>query len=370
MRTRNFLLMLLMALFTVGCGKKEPTLLKVGAVLVMSGESAYWGQNLREGMELARNEINQNGGILGRQVEIVYEDSKGNPKDAVDAVNKLIASGNIECILGDAMSSNTLAMAPICERNKKILLNFCVAAELSHAGDFIFRNWNSAVLEAEFISSFCIQNSRKMVILFQNDSYGTSLKDEFIDRVKNKLKIDYTDAFNRGTPDFRSIISKFINHNYDGIYMPSYYEEGLKFLRQYKELNGKMVRVYGVSEWDQSTLKEFIKQNYPDLVFYPYPLPPDSTSPVRQKFVKDFLQKYKKQPEYLADNGYDAVYQIKYGIDKAGSYDASKIKDALYTMKDFQGASGVMSFDANGDVHKPYGLRTISLNGERWFEGK
>ena len=367
MKLRNLLLIGLIFLFIASCGKKEEEVIKLGAVLAMTGESGLWGQNLKTGMELAISEINHSGGILGRKVVIVYEDTKSNSKDAVNALYRVINLSDIECIMGDALSSNTLAMAPICERNKKVLLNFCVASELSYAGDYIFRNWNSAVLEAKFISSFVKKSSKKLVVLFQNDSYGISLKNELISGLDDSVKIVYSGGFDKGTTDFRGIIAKFLNLNYDGIYLSSYYEEALKLLRKYKEMNGKKVNIYGVSEWDEKNLKEFISMTYPNLVYYPYPLPPDSTLPIRKRFLEGFREKYSQEPLYLSDNGYDAVYQIKYGIEKAGIYNSTKVKDALYSMKDFQGASGIMSFDSNGDVHKPYGLKTFNKEGEYWF---
>jgi branched-chain amino acid transport system substrate-binding protein len=341
--------------------------IKIGAILALSGESGMWGKNTQNGAELAVEEINANGGLLGRKLEIVYEDSKGNPNDAVAGVNKLISANKVQSIIGDVTSSNILAVAPICEKNKVILLNFGVAADITKAGDYIFRNWNSSASDAKFTSSFAIKNYKKIVVLNQNDSYGQSSKDSFINELSGKaVEIVYTGAFDRGQTDFRTLLNSFKSKSYDAIYVASYYKEALNILKQIKTLNVPFKAVLGTSEWEESSLTDFAKANYPGKIFYGYPLPPDSSIPIRKHFVEAYTKKFQKQPEILSDNGYDAILMLKYGIEKAGEYDATNIKDALYTLKDFQGASGLMSFDSNGDVDKPFGLRSITAQGLIW----
>ena len=142
----------------------------------------------------------------------------------------------------------------------------------------------------------------------------------------------------------------------------------MNVLKQCKSLNIPFKAILGTSEWEESTLTEFIKLNYPNKIFYGYPLPPDSTIEIRKKFIKSYFDSYQKQPEILCDNGYDAILMLKYGIERSKSLDPTKIKDALYTLKNFQGASGLMSFDVNGDVNKPFGLRSVKTNGLVWVK--
>jgi len=346
-------------------GDKDP--IKIGAILALSGESGMWGKNTRNGAEIAINEINATGGILGRKVEIVYEDSKGIPNDAIAGVNKLISTSKVQCIIGDVTSSDILAVAPICEKNKIILLNFGVSADITKAGDYIFRNWNSSVSDAKFTSAFATKNYKKIVVLYQNDAYGLSSKESFVNGLNGKgVEIVYTGTFEREQTDFRTLLNTFKSKNYDAIYIASYYKEALNVLKQCKTLNVRFKAILGTSEWEEGALTEFVKTNFPDKVFYGYPLPPDSTIPIRKHFVDAYIVKYQKQPEILCDNGYDAILMLKYGIEKSNSYDATKIKDALYTLKNFQGASGRMSFDSNGDVDKPFGLRNITNQGLIW----
>jgi branched-chain amino acid transport system substrate-binding protein len=343
--------------------------IKFGAILTMSGESGIWGKNTQMGADLAVDEINAKGGILGKKIKIIYEDSKGVPNEAVNGVNKLINVDKVPVIIGDVTSSNILAIAPICEKNKVILLNFGVSADITNAGNYIFRNWNSSTSDAKFTSSYALKNYKKFVVLYQNEPYGVSSKDAFVSELqKGNANIVYTGTFDKGQTDFKTLLNSFKALDYDAVYIASYYQEALNILKQMKELNVQPKAVLGTSEWEESTLTDFIKNNFPDKVFYGYPMPPDPEIPIRKHFVEAYTKKYSKQPEILSDNGYDAILMLQYGIEKAGSFDPTKIADALYTLKDFQGASGLMSFDKNGDVDKPFGLRTITSSGLIWVK--
>lgn len=354
-----------------GCKENGSDTITIGTVLSLTGEGKVWGNNTLKGANLAIEEINSKGGVLGKKLEIDDAgDSKSTPVGAVSAIQKMVTNNEIECIIGDVMSSNTLSIAPIAEKNKKVLLNFCVAVELSQAGDYIFRNWNSAVSDATATFEIAKQKSNRIAILYQNDSYGNSLKNEFAKLIENSGKeIVLVEAFDRNSLDFKSLITKMKSDEYDGIFMASYFSEALSFIKQYLQLNGANVPIYGTSEWQSKNLIEFIKEEYPNMVYYGYPIPPDSSNPVRRNFEEAYQKKYGESPDILSDNGYDAIYQLVYGINKAGSYNATKIKEALYTLKDFEGASGTMSFDSNGDVHKPFGIKIIGSTGDEWYEG-
>jgi len=363
--------LLFVILFAFGCSKKkpEPDEMKIGAILPLTGESAFWGENIKKGIDLAVDEINQKGGILGRKIVILYEDTQGKPAVGTQAVLELVSIHKVQCVIGDVISSVILAVAPIVERNKCILLGFGESAEITNAGDYIFRNWNSAASDAEITGDFAAKHSNAVVVLSQNDAFGKSAKELFISQLrKNNVKIVKDEVFSKGETDYRTVLAKLQTLEYDGLYIASFHQDTLVLLRQYKELGLKTVNIYGVSSWEEGTLISFLKENFSGKVYFGYPKPPDPNSPIVVEFRSKYKTKYKKEPEILCDNGYDAVYMLKFGIEKAGSYKGLLIKDALYTLQDFKGASGNMSFDQNGDVHKPFGLKTITADGLQWLE--
>lgn len=363
---REFILGIIL-LSAIGCGKSKPDVIKIGSVIPLTGENAFWGSNIKNGVDLAVDEINRNRGILGKKIEVVYEDTQGKPTIGTQAVSKLISADKVQAIIGDVISTVILAVAPIVEKNKVVLIGFGESAEITNAGDYIFRNWNSAASDAKITGEYAAKHSKKMVVFSQNDAFGKSAKSLFVQEIKRRnVDIVVEDEFAKGQTDFRTLIAKIKPLKFDAIYVASFHQEALAFLRQYKEMGLPGVNIYGVSSWEEGLLIDFIKINFPGKVFYGYPRPPDPTDPVVARFVANYESRYGKRPEILCDNGYDALYMLKYGIEKAGAYNGERIKAALYTLTDFHGASGTMSFDRNGDVDKPFGLKTITESGAGW----
>ena len=252
------------------CNQNKPKEeIKIGAILPLTGESAFWGINIKNGIALGVEEINNNGGVQGKTINIIYEDTKGDGKTGTEAIHKLITTDNVQAVIGDVISSVILAVAPITEKNKIPLISFGESVAITYAGDYIFRNWNSAASDIKITSEYAAQYSKKMIVLSQNDAYGKSAKGLMQDYLaKNNVQIVFQSEFNKGESDFRTLITQFKNLDFDGIYMAGFYEEAITFLKQCKELNVKFVNIYGVSSWEENTLIDFIKANYPDKVFY------------------------------------------------------------------------------------------------------
>lgn len=368
MIARKVFLILFLLLSFLGCDRSEEKI-KFGAIIPLTGESAFWGKNIQQGVNLAAEEINNSGGILGKEIEVIYEDTQGLPTQATSAVNKLINGDGINFIIGDVISTNILAVAPIVERNKVLLIGFGESAEITNAGDYIFRNWNSAATDAEITGQFAAENSDRLILLGRNDAFGRSAKSLFKKQIEESNEEILRDInFETNDDDFRTIISSFNALNYDGIYFAGFHEEAIDFVRQYIELNGKIVNIYGVSSWEEKTLIDFIVENYPGNIYYGYPKPPDPNLESVQHFNTQFEKKYNASPEILADNGYDAIMMYKSAIESMNSTNVEDVKKGLYELDDFHGATGIFSIDENGDVNKPFGLKMINSDGIKWVE--
>ena len=367
----SVILLLALAGSYLGCKNQneiEKKIVKFGAILPLTGESAYWGINIKDGINLAIDEINNDGGILNHKIEVIFEDSKGLAAPAISSINKLIEFDKIQFVIGDVISSNILAIAPIVETNKVVLIGFGESAEITQAGDYVFRNWNSAASDATITGTFAAKRSPEIVLLSRNDAFGKSAKKLFKFEVENaKVDVVADIEFDTKSNDFRTIISSFKNKKYTAIYFAGFHKEALEFIKQYIELGGRNIDIYGVSSWEEKTLTDFIVENYNGNVYYGYPKPPDSTSQAVIHFKEAFINRYKQEPQILNDNGYDAVYMLKYAIEESKSFEGEKVKNSLYTLQDFEGASGKFSLDKNGDVNKPFGLKVINSNGVSWY---
>jgi branched-chain amino acid transport system substrate-binding protein len=367
---KRIIFIALTIILIIGCGqnKRKSDEIKIGVLIPLTGESAFWGNNIKDGIDLATEKINNGGGILGKKITLYYEDSKGESRTAVNAVNKLIKVNRVGFIIGDVISSNILAIAPIVNRHRIPLIGFGESSEITYAGDYIFRNWNSASTDAKITGKFASKNSSKIVMLSRNDAFGISAAQLFENEINNSCEILLHLEFDVNNKNFNTIITRFKGMDYDGIYFAGFHKEALDFLKQYIQQGGKIVNIYGVSSWEEESLLNFIIGNYKGNVFYGYPKPPDSNLLSVRKFNEAFLNKYNRKPQILNDNGFDAVYMFKYAIENASTTNGEMVREQLINIREFNGAMGIFSMDENGDVDKPFGLKKINSFGINWIE--
>src|ERR1043165_1726427 len=135
------------------CSRGGSDAVVIGAALPLSGSTAYYGEDSKRGIDMALDEINAAGGVRGRQLKIVYEDTQGNGKQAINAVRKLISADNVPVIIGCGTSTETLAVAPIVEESKRVLISpVSSAVSISKAGDYVFRSVPSDGMQARALA--------------------------------------------------------------------------------------------------------------------------------------------------------------------------------------------------------------------------
>ena len=363
MYKKSFLILVsfyLVSLFW-GCSpeKKE---VKIGAILPLTGGSAIWGKNIQKGIDLAVEEINLGTGINGLKIKILYEDTQGEPSKGVSALQKLIATEDLRIFIDDANSSVSLALAPISDKNKIIqLITGASSPKIKYAGDYVFRIWNSDAMQANALADYAYQelNLLNIAILYINNDYGIGLKNEFSESFsKQGGEIIFEDGYDPNQKDFRTLINKINTLKPDAVFFVSYPDEGPSLMRQLRELNFKgIVLGNGDILEDQSILDA--AGNAVNGIYYATNSAPDSSSKVVIQFRQSFYNKYKENPGITAPEGYDAVQIIKSVLDKTSNSDGEKLKEAFYKVQNYTGASGLISFDSFGEVHKPMVIKRI-----------
>jgi branched-chain amino acid transport system substrate-binding protein len=356
-------LVLLVFVLIPGCQKeaKQEEKIVIGSILPLTGSGAVWGQNAINSMRIAVDEINAKGGILGKNLEIIYEDSKTDPKTAVNLLRKLIDTANIQVIIGDIASSNVLSMAPIAEKEKVVLLSPGASnPKITEAGEFTFRNWQSDELEGALDAEFAYNQLKwkKVSVIYVSNAYGEGLKDVFIKKFKELGgEILYAEQYSQGDADFRKILVKVGKTDVDGIYLPGYPEEMPQIVTQAREMEVEKQFLTVQAFSDPEVIKA--AGDAAEGVIYSMPAPPDPNSPVVKNFVDEYKKRYNKDPGVCGDTGYDAVKIIAWAIEKSGSLKGIDIQKQLTQLKDFPGAAGNTTFDENGDVIKDFVFMTI-----------
>jgi len=370
-RTLSWILIisLIISIGIPGCGKNEKEI-KIGAILPLTGDVAVWGNNTKEGIDLAVEKINNSGGINESKVEIIYEDSKALPSEGVSAIRKLITVDKVSSIIDNSVSSITLAMAPIAENNNVVILaTGATAPEISEAGEYIFRIWNSDAEEGTVMADYAYDKLglRNVAILYVNNDYGKGLNDvfnkEFLERGG---KILTSQMFEQSEKDFRTQLTKIKENNPDAVYLVGYPREVPQCLKQMKELRLN-VKVLSTVAFEDPHILEIAKDAAEEVI-YPYPITPIEEDTALQVFLTGYLNKYNKEPGITCDVGYDAVNMIALAIELSGSSKGEDIQKWLMMIKNYHGASGVIEFDKNGDVHKPIGIKTVKDGQFVWFD--
>lgn len=337
-----------------GCGDK-PASYKIGVIYPLTGEASFWGNNARNGAELAVQDFNARGGGQGYKVEVSYEDSKSVPKEAVNAANKLIFNDGAKFIVGDLASSNLLAIAPLCQQNKVVTIGQGSNPKIRDAGDYIFRTWPSDDLMGRAVAKFLNDTllPKQPAILFVNNEYGKGLTEV----VKKSLAtaVSLEEGYDATTRDFRSIIQK-IPRTSDALILVAYPEELPVILKQLAEARLN-IPIIGTETFENENVKK-ISASYPNPIYYTVPRFADKDSAVYKDFIDRYKTKFGKEAGVPADPAYDAMMLILKGISAVG-YDPQKVKDYLHGVKNYEGVSGIITFDEHGDVVKPYWIKKL-----------
>ena len=323
----------------------------IGVILPLTGPFSEYGLPLKQGMNLALEEINSNGGINGKKLKLIIEDDKSSSKDAVNAANKLISVDKVHLILGPLSSGNSLAVAPISEKNKVVQISLLAGIpEFSQAGDYIFRIYPSSELGAKYAAenAFNKFQPQKVAILYANNPFGEASRKIYSEVAQHKnITVCATETFLDGDRDFKTQLSKIKDVDPDIILCSTYWAEGAIILKQMEEMNMNMP-IVGEDGWhgeiaDLVGYKGLSQLYFADILFGKEV----TTNAKMQRFIKEYESRYSSRANTAAATGYDAVNIVKNALEHT-DYSAVQVKDYLYE-NTFSGALGDIKYDSNGD---------------------
>ena len=360
---KKIILILFTFIVLIGCNKSKNGTIKVGVILPLTGSAAVWGKNAKMGIDLALSEIKKKNTLNKRKIDLIYQDSKSKAIDAVTALQKMISIDHVPIVIGDIASSSVLAMAPIAEKNKVVLLSPGASSpKISFAGDFIFRNWQSDALEGKIDAKFAFDSLKvkTVCVLYVNNGYGAGLKEYFVKTFKSMGgRVLSIESFDQGATDMSSQLNKIKLLNPDLIYMPSYPNEMITILIQAKELNLN-IQFLSTQAFDDPTILKIAKDAANGVIFS-IPVPPDTSMHIVKAFTQNYLKTFHKAPGVCSNTGYDALYLIAIAISK-GATSGVDFKNFLYSVKNYYGAAGITTFDSKGDVIKPFTFMKVMNN--------
>jgi branched-chain amino acid transport system substrate-binding protein len=340
-------------LLGVGCAPKmnvtkTPKPIKIGFVGPLTGDASAIGQNTLVGAEIARDEINKNGGINGQRIELVVEDAKCDAKTAASAGQKLITIDKVVAIVGGLCSSETLALAPITETAHVPLISAGSSnPQITRAGDYTFRFYPSDSFQGQFAATYAAENlkAKKVALLFCQSDYCVGVKDEFKKKfVTDERLVVAEEAYKQGDLDMRTQLTKIKAAAPDLIYFPGYTEEVIAGLKQMRQL-GITTPVLGTDTWTDPKIIAAVKQ---------YRINAEYTLPANQTLPESFTEAMKERAKgadiiVSAPRAYD-IMKVLAEIMKKGDTAGASIKQSLYALKDYTGIADTYTMDSNGDM--------------------
>lgn len=354
---------MLMGGLLAGCsGAGESKVIKIGAVYELTGGTATFGNSALNGAKLAVKEMNAKGGVLGKQVELAIADNKGEPSEATNAMTKVITQDKVVAVTGFTTSSNAIAASTVAESNG---IPFITAAATNpkvtvdeKTGEVkknIFRVCFIDPFQGTVGANFVLNSlkAKKAVILIDNSSdYSKGLAQFFKEAfTKGGGEIVGEEAYLQKDQDFKTILTKIKGSNPDVIYVPGYYEEVGKIIKQARELDINAAFVGG-DGWDSPKLLEIAGAPALNNTYFTNHYSVEDTSPASKAFVDAYKKEYNETPDAMAVLGYDAANVMMDAIKRANSEDPSKIRDALAATKDFAAVTGKITLNDKHDAVK------------------
>lgn len=328
----------------------------IGEYSAMTGTTATFGQSTHRGLMMAVDEINAAGGVLGKNIRLLTEDTQSRPEEAATAVTKLITRDGVKAVIGEVSSSRSLAAAPICQANGvPMVSNASTNPEVTKKGDYIFRVCYIDPFQGEVMARFVYNTLglRTVAILkdIKND-YSIGLAQYFEETfLKLGGQVVATQAYSEGDVDFKAQLTALKAAGPEAVIVPGYYTEAALIVKQARELNMTMP-VVGGDGWDSAKLVEIGGASMNN-TYFSTAYTADDPDSVVQNFVHKYTTRYNDKPDAFAALGYDAGLILFDAIKRAGSTDGAKVRDALAATRDFRGVTGAITIDSDRNARKP-----------------
>ena len=308
------------------------------------------------GIELAVDEFNSNGGILGRKIKIVKKDDEASVNRGIDIAQEFANNINITAVIGHAYSFISIPASVIYEYNKIVMISPASSSPKLTQRNFkyIFRVIPSDNdMGAQLADEAFKMGYRKMMIYYINDEYGLGLANAFEKRAEDlgiqildRLSYDSITKSNVFYNDFSRWIE---NYRFDAVFLAARNPvRGAKIIIQARKAGFKGQFFSGDALNSQRLIdvgKESVENTIVPSSFNPY-----SNRKVVKDFIKNFYKKYHKKPDTWAALYYDAAKVLFYAIKKNGNANPVKLQETLHKIKNFEGVTGKISFSSNGDV--------------------
>lgn len=362
-----------------GCGRQDarvvvappPERVRVGAFMSLSGDTAQYGLSALNGIRMAVEEANAAGGVRGMRVDLVVRDTRSDAVETSVVVDNLTRQEHVHVLLGEVVSSRSLAAARVAQRERVPMLTpSATSPEITAVGDYVFRSCYTDTFQGVALARFAIERLGAMragLLVARDQGYSVELarliREDFERRGgKVVAEQEYPD----GESDFSVQLAEVGAAQPDVVFIPGYYMEVGLLARQARAL-GLNAPLVGGDGWDSPRLVQIGGRALAGGYFSTH-FSAEDPDPQVQRFVADYRRLYGSAPDSFAATAYDGARIVLAAIARAPSLDSAAVRDSLAATKDFPGVTGPVTFNPERNAVKPIVVVRIDDNGRQTVE--
>jgi branched-chain amino acid transport system substrate-binding protein len=341
----------LAALVLSGCAKKNDDVIKIGYVGALSGDTSLWGQTGLNGLYLTADKINAAGGVLGKKIEIVGLDGRGEPQDSVNALNRLIDESHVAAVVGTNFSSCNIPMAAVADRKKVPIIGTAASNELvtvDEAGalhPYSFRMCFIDSFQGTKMGEYALKQGLKRVafLVNQGDAYSVNVARYTVDAVlAGGGEVAAQEAAGNADQQFEPQLTRIALTKPDVLFLPWTNPNTLSLIARQARGLGLSFKIYGYDGWDSMELPALAEgalegQRFGSRIGF--------NTPEARAYGAEYQARFNMalEAECLFTN--DALLWLVQAINEAGSAEPTAIRDKLEATTSFSGLLGAMSVD-------------------------
>jgi branched-chain amino acid transport system substrate-binding protein len=344
---------------------------RVGVIMSLTGDTAQYGLSALNGARMAVEEANAAGGVAGRRVELIAQDTRSDGVETEVVVHRLARELNVHALVGEIVSSRSLAAARAAQaEGLPMLTPSATSPEITAQGDFVFRSCYTDAFQGAAMARFAAVTlgARRAALLVAADQRYSQELASFIRGAFERQggEIVGVQEYREGAADFSAQLLELSASRPDVVFVPGYYLEAGLLARQARAL-GLEAPFVGGDGWDSPRLYEIGGQALAGDFFSTH-FSAEDPDPQVQRFVADYRRLFGSAPDSFAATAYDAARIMLAAVARAPSLERRAIRDALASTKDFPGVTGTVNFNAERNAVKSVVVVRIGENGKQSVE--
>lgn len=332
--------------------------IKIGTISPNTGSLAAYGEAVVNAMNLAVEEINASGGVLGKQIVLESLDDKGDSTEGANAFNKLADDSSVSAVIGSVTSGVTTGLAPLANEAKVVLLTPTATADtVTEDDDYVFRACFKDSYQGRMAAKFAAETLgvKKVSVLYASgDAYSAGLREAFVSAAKEfGLEVVAEESSSSvDDTEYSSQLTNIANSGAEYLFAPYYYSAVGPYIVPQARSAGFSGVIMGADGFDGTIGTMVDDKSLYNNCYFTNHYSPDDTSEKVQNFVKAYTAKFGADSlNALGALAYDSVYMLKDSVEKAGTTDRTAIREAMSGMS-FSGVTGDFTLDVTGTPEK------------------